>query len=168
MVNQVVILLICRFFFILWMPSWQSGIIPSIHRYIVPVTISFNVHMQLGMKLVRIVSVRPDHFSDSDSFGQNYPEILGFGNKFGFFFSETKTNTVRVLSVGIGKRSETIRNVFRISADTYICITFSYGIRWRQTLYQNCRGRWDLQLSYWLFYYLRLFKGLNIHYNIPY
>ena len=71
----------------------------------------------VGMKLVRIVFVRPDHFADLDSFGQNYPEILRFGNEFGFFFSETKTNTVRVLSVGIGKRSETIRNFVRISAD---------------------------------------------------
>ncbi len=48
------------------------------------------VTLKLGMKLVRIVSVRPDHFSDSDSFGRNYLEILGFGNEFGFFFSQKR------------------------------------------------------------------------------
>jgi hypothetical protein len=47
----------------------------------------------------------------SDSFRPSEP-FFGFGNEFGYFFSETKTNTVRVLSVGIGKRSETIRIFF--------------------------------------------------------
>jgi hypothetical protein len=52
---------------------------------------------------IRIVSVGTIRkFSDSETNSD-------------FFFSETKTNTVRVLSVGIGKRSETIRIFFRIS-----------------------------------------------------
>lgn len=52
------------------------------------------------MKLVRIVFVRLNQFSDSEKFGRNYPEPFGFGNEFGFFFSDTKTNTVRVISDG--------------------------------------------------------------------
>jgi hypothetical protein len=61
----------------------------------------------LGMKLDRIVSVHPDHFSDSDSFRRNYPEILGFGNEFGIFFlgneNEYSKGTIR-------RNRKTVRN----------------------------------------------------------
>jgi hypothetical protein len=65
-------------------------------------------HLLLGLKVIRIIFVRTDQFSDSDNFGQKYLEIFEFGNEFGLFFSEMKTNTVEVISVGIGIRSETI------------------------------------------------------------
>ena len=155
-------------------PVKKFGYYPNITR-IMFLWGTFFYYVLVGLKLICIVYVRPDHFSDSHSFGRNYPEILWFGNEFGFFFLEMKTNKVRVLTVKIGKRSETIRNFFQISADmdqilekTRIYTTFSYEVRWRQTLYQNCRARWNIQIYYWLFYYLRSFKGLNIHYNIPY
>ena len=34
--------------------------------------------------MIRIISIRPDIFSDSDSFGRIYPEIFEFGNEFGY------------------------------------------------------------------------------------
>lgn len=48
---------------------------------------------QLGLKVIRIVSVRPDLFLDSDSFGRIYLEIFEIGNEFGFF-SEMKMNMI--------------------------------------------------------------------------
>lgn len=119
--------------------KWQQLVLPTQFTDLA----RFTGGSEVGMKLVWIVSVRPDHFSDSDSFSRNYPEILGFGNEFRYFFLETKMNTVRVLSVGIRKRSETIRNFFGYpqtlsklyKKHVYIYITFLYGIRRRQTLY---------------------------------
>ena len=91
------------------------------------------MYPDIGLKLVRIVSVHPDHFSDLDRFGRNYLEITRFGNEFRFLFSETKINTVRVLPVVIGKRSETIwefysdicRHGSNFRKTTYVYLTFS-------------------------------------------
>lgn len=38
----------------------------------------------LGLKVIRIISVRPELFSDSDSFGRIYLEIFEFGKEFGY------------------------------------------------------------------------------------
>lgn len=44
--------------------------------------------------VIRIISDRPDHFSDTDSFGRIYQEIFGYGNEYGYFFADTKTNMI--------------------------------------------------------------------------
>lgn len=40
----------------------------------------------VGLKVIRIVSVRSDLFSDLDSFSRIYLKIFDYGNEFGFFF----------------------------------------------------------------------------------
>ncbi len=73
--------------------------------------------MRLGMKLVRIVSVRPDYFLDLDSFGRNYSEILGFGNEFGYFFlgnkNEYSKGTIRRNRKTVGNYPEFCSDIRR-------------------------------------------------------
>ena len=85
------------------------------HSLVRPVSQSAFGHLpcpQLGMKLVRIVSVRLDYFSDSDSFGQNYLEILGFRNEFGYFFlgneNEYSMGTIRWNRKTVGNYPQTL------------------------------------------------------------
>jgi hypothetical protein len=46
------------------------------------------------LKVFRIISDRPDHFSDTDSFSRIYPKIFGYGKEYGYFFADTKTNMI--------------------------------------------------------------------------